>query len=79
MSDAFVEEDGIRVPKLEKLIEFKLVSGIWGHRPDDFGDVFNLIRANRLDESIADLVIPEVRPKYLELLGESRREVSLEG
>jgi hypothetical protein len=34
-----------------------------------------LIRANRLDEGFAEGLIPEVRAKYLELLGESRREV----
>lgn len=77
-SDWFVDEGGLRLPKLESLVTFKLVSGQWGHRPDDFGDVFNLILANHLDESFAAKLIPEARAKYLELLGESRKEVRLE-
>lgn len=78
-SDAFVQNGDLRIPKLESLITFKLVSGQWGHRPDDFGDVFNLIQANRLDETFAAKLIPEVRQKYVELLGESRQEKTLEG
>ena len=77
-SDAFVEEDGLYLPKLEKLIDFKLVSGTWGHRLRDFGDVQRLIQGNKLDESFAEKLIPEVRGKYLELLGEARKEVKLE-
>jgi hypothetical protein len=77
-SDAFVDRDGLRIPRLEKLIEIKLVSGQWGHRMGDLGDVFRLIQLNKLDEKTADLLIPEVRPKYIELLGESRKEKKLE-
>ncbi|MBI4568721.1 MAG: hypothetical protein HY719_10025 [Planctomycetes bacterium] len=77
-SEAFEDRDGIRVPRLETLIQFKLTSGIWGKRLDDLGDVVNLIQANDLDESFADLLLPDVRAKYLELLDLSRREERLE-
>jgi hypothetical protein len=78
-SDAFADEGGLRVATLEKLVEFKLVSGQWGNRPDDFGDVFNLIKSNRLGEPFAQKLIPEVRAKYLELLEQSRKEIEPEG
>ena len=77
-SDAFVEIDGVRYPRLERLIELKLVSGVWGNRPHDLGDVFNLIKANRLDASFAGKLIPEVRGKFQELFEQTKKEVTLE-
>lgn len=77
-SDAFVDAGGIRIPSLALLIQLKLASGIWGHRLRDLADVASLIRANGLDETMADRLAPEVRPKYHEVLAEARREVDRE-
>lgn len=77
-SDAFVLRGDVRVPRLEKLIEFKLVSGVWGHRLGDLADVVRLIQANGLEEAFADRLAPELRKKFLELLEESRKERKLE-
>lgn len=79
LSDAFADEGGLRVATLEKLIEFKLVSGVWGRRLGDLADVIRLVKANHLDESFAGNLIPEVRTKYLELLEQSRKEIEPEG
>ncbi len=67
-SDAFVERDGILVLTLEKLIELKLTSGVWGGRAKDLGDVQELIRANALSEDFASKLPPIHRAKFLELL-----------
>jgi len=77
-SDAFVERGGVRVATLEKLIEFKLASGIWGNRLQDFGDVQQLIRANNLGEPLAARLPEALRPKYLEILGQARLERDIE-
>lgn len=77
-SIAFTEKDGLRIPTLASLIGFKLASGQWGHRQRDFGDVQELIKANGLNESFADKLIPELRPRYLALLSESRQERKIE-
>ena len=77
-SDAFVDIDGIRVATLEKLVEFKLSSGIWGHRVRGFGDVQELIGANRLTESFAGKLPEPLRAKFLELVSESRLERDIE-
>lgn len=77
-SDAFVEIEGIRYPRLERLVEFKLVSGQWGNRLRDHGDVIELIKANRLDAAFADKLIPEVRAKFAELYEQSKREIRIE-
>lgn len=77
-SDAFVEQGGIRVVNLEKLIELKIASGIWGHRVHDLGDVQSLIQVNGLTEAFADKLPVPLRPKYLEVLAQSRLERELE-
>jgi len=77
-SDAFVERDGILIPKLESLVEFKIASGVWGSRGRDFGDVEELIKANRLTRRFAAKLIAPLRPKFLELLRNARREKTLE-
>ncbi len=73
-SDAFVEMAGIRLPTLESLIEFKIASGIWGHRAQDLADVQRLIRINSLQESFAERVALPLREKFLDLVCESRLE-----
>ncbi len=77
-SDAFEERDGVRVPTLATLLTIKLVSGVWGKRLKDLGDVAELAKINRLDESFAERLIPEVRQKYLEILATTREEVDPE-
>lgn len=74
----FVQKAGLRIPRLEALVEIKLVSGVWGHRLTDLGDVVRLIQQNHLNKTFARLLIPEVRPKFLELLEEARKEKKLE-
>ncbi len=77
-SEAFSERDGLRVVTLEKLVELKIASGVWGHRQKDLGDVQEIIHANGLSESFAEKLPPLLRPKFLELLEHSRRELDLE-
>lgn len=76
--ETFVMQEGVRIPELSKLIEFKLASGQWGNRPHDFGDVFNLIKSNNLNETYTDKLHLSLRPKFLELLDMSRKEKHLE-
>jgi len=52
------------------LIQLKLAA----RRYKDFGDVVELIRAHRLDESFGDKLHPSVRADYIECLEEKRRE-----
>jgi hypothetical protein len=73
-SSAFVEIAGLRVPTLEALVEFKIASGVWGHRLHDLGDVQRLIRINGLTEAFAERIAPPLREKFLDLLRESRLE-----
>lgn len=77
-SDAFVEKNGILVLTLEKLVELKISSGVWGHRNQDLVDVEKLIQANSLAENFADKLPATLRPKYLELLANARAEREIE-
>ena len=77
-SGAFKDYSGLRVANLDTLIELKLASGIWAHRGQGLVDIQKLIQANRLDESFAEKLPAPLRPKYLELLAESRREIDIE-
>jgi hypothetical protein len=77
-SAAFVDVAGLRLPRLEALVEFKVASGVWGHRPQDLADVQRLIRLNGLGEALADRLAPALRAKFLELVRESRLERDLE-
>jgi hypothetical protein len=77
-SSAFVDVAGLRLPTLEALIEFKIASGVWGHRGQDLADVQRVIRINGLTELFAERITPAVREKFLDLLRESRLERDLE-
>ncbi|MDF1667375.1 MAG: hypothetical protein P1V97_36855, partial [Planctomycetota bacterium] len=77
-SEKFELVDGLRVPTLSTLIEFKLVSGTWGRRMKDHVDVQELIKANRLDESFGETILEELRPKFIELLEMTKEEVDPE-
>jgi hypothetical protein len=64
------EIDRLRVVNLPTLVQLKLAA----RRYQDFADVVNLIRENRLDESFADQLHPAVRTDYVLCLDEMRRE-----
>ena len=67
-ADVANEMDGVQVVKLEKLIEFKLASGISApHRLRDLADVQDTIRALHLPEGFADGLDASVRLAYLDL------------
>ncbi len=74
----FVSVEGVLYPTLERLIEFKLASHVWGNRLQDAADVQRLVQVNRLDESLAQSLHPALRAKYLEVLDLSRRERDIE-
>jgi len=64
------DEDGIRVLRLESLVELKLASGLTSPaRIQDHADVIELIRENRLSKEYAERLHPFVRGKYEELWG----------
>jgi len=77
-SEAFEEQDGVRVVILERLVELKIGSGVWGNRDQDLVDVQKLIKANGLSETFAERLPPAVRAKFLELLVRSRLERELD-
>jgi hypothetical protein len=63
-----IEIDGLRVIRLEKLIELKLASGLSApHRIKDLADVQQLIEILDLPEAIADDLSTYVRDEYLRL------------
>jgi nucleotidyltransferase AbiEii toxin of type IV toxin-antitoxin system len=77
-SEGFVEREGLRVVTLEKLVELKIASGVWGQRDQDLVDVQRLIQANGLDESFSPKLPEALRAKYLKLLERARGEVDIE-
>lgn len=76
--DWFVEADGIRYPTLPRLIEIKLASHVWGHRAHDLADVVKLIQVHRLDAGFSGTLHPDLRPKFLEAVGEAALERDIE-
>jgi len=78
-SDAFVEHEELRLPRLETLVDFKLASGSWGRRLRDLADVIQLIRTHRLDEAFATRLKPPLRSTYREHLEQSRGEINQGG
>lgn len=65
-----IDIGGLRTVSLPRLIELKLVT--W--RFKDWGDVVELIRANKLDEAFAEKLDPLVRMAYLECYDQKREE-----
>ena len=62
------EIDGLRVIRLETLIELKLASGLSApHRIKDLADVQQLIEVLNLPSEIASRLKPSVRGEYLRL------------
>ncbi len=77
-SSAFIDVAGLRLPTLPSLIEFKIASGVWGHRPQDLADVHRLIRIHALEEAFAECLPAPLRQTFLDLLRNSRLERELE-
>ena len=77
-SSAFMDVAGLRLPTLDAVIEFKIASGVWGHRTQDLADVQRLIRINNLGETFVERLSPPLRQTFLDLLRESRLERELE-
>lgn len=67
-AQASIEQDGIRVIQLEKLIELKLASGLSAaHRLRDLADVQDLIVALELPLDVADRLDASVQTEYRRL------------
>jgi hypothetical protein len=66
--------DKIHVLDLANLVQLKLAA----RRHQDFADVVNLIRFNRLDESFQERLHPSLRRDFIECLEEMRREEEYE-
>ncbi|MCS7468406.1 hypothetical protein NZK35_17270 [Stieleria sp. ICT_E10.1] len=63
-----VKEDGIPFVSLKTLLELKLASGMTApHRPRDFDDVIQLVRANGLPKDFAERLEPYVAEKFGEM------------
>jgi hypothetical protein len=73
-SDISEVEDGLPFINLNKLLEFKISSGIYGKRMQDFGDVQKLIKANQLPGDYGDDFRDDLRAKYLEIWNWSQDE-----
>jgi hypothetical protein len=68
--DAAEERDGLKVLRLDRLIELKLASGMSApHRMRDLVDVQELIRAADVPREFAERLDSSVRDKFLELWG----------
>lgn len=76
--EGFVEFEGVLYPTLDRLVEFKLASHIWGSRMHDLGDVGRLIQANSLGEDFVSKLHPAVQAKYLEALKFAKNEKDIE-
>ncbi len=69
-AQASIEHDGIRIIRLEKLIELKLASGLSAaHRLRDLADVQDLIMVLNLPLDLADRLDASVRDEYCRLWG----------
>ena len=66
--------NGIPFLTLEKLIEYKLSSGIYGKRMKDFVDIMELLKINKLPEDYAKYFRKDLYIKYTELWKESKEE-----
>lgn len=74
-----VEREGLRVVTLEKLIEFKLASGLSApHRIKDIADVQDLILRLKLPLELADKLDDSVSPEYRRLWENARSAPDVE-
>src|SRR3972149_2401734 len=63
-SDGAVEQNGIRVVSLPKLVELKLASGQSPNRLKDLGDVQELIQHLKLPLDLAEKLDPSLRDEF---------------
>jgi hypothetical protein len=77
-SSAFMDVAGVRFPTLDAIIQFKIASGVWGHRTQDLADVQRLIRINGLTATFIERLSPPLHQTFLHLLHESHLERELE-
>jgi hypothetical protein len=75
-----LEVEQVRFADLKTIIELKLASGMTApyRQLQDFADVQNLIRTNKLDRTFADKLNPYVRDKFLELWSLAQQAPPLE-
>jgi hypothetical protein len=66
-NDVAVEQNGIRVVSLPKLVELKLASGQSPNRLKDLGDVQELIQHLKLPIDLAEKLDPSLRDEYRRL------------
>ena len=66
--------DGLPYISLDKLVEFKLSSGIYGKRHQDIADVQELIRKNKLNKKYGDNFRKDLKKKYLEIWQDAQEE-----
>lgn len=73
-ADVATEISGVKFLNVPAFVTLKLTSGLTGaDRGKDIIDVFELIKAAPLDDSLAPQLAPFVQPKYLELCATVKR------
>lgn len=72
--------DGTPLPilPLKRLVQIKIVSGIYGMRMKDFADVIELIKENQLPETYCNEYNFDIRDKYRELFEMTKRQIECE-
>ena len=75
-SDVGVEIDGVRVIRLEKLVELKLASGQVSHRSGDLNDVQRLIQTLKLPEDFSARIEPSLRESFLHKWRDAQRSIA---
>lgn len=70
---ASMEQDGIRVLSLPKLVELKLASGQAAHRLSDLGDVQQLIHHLKLPREFADQLDPSLHQDYQRIWSDAQK------
>lgn len=71
-SDVSVEQNGVRVISLPKLVELKLASGQAPHRLKDLGDVQELIQHFTLPRDFAEQLDPSLRDAFRKIWTDSQ-------
>jgi len=63
-SDVAVEQEGVRIVSLPRLVELKLASGQAPHRLNDLGDVQRLIQELNLPKEFVDQLHPSLHESF---------------
>jgi hypothetical protein len=77
-STASIEQDGIRVVTLPKLVELKLASGQAPHRLQDLGDVQQLIRHLHLPPEFAEELDASLRDTFRKIWSSAQSPIGEE-